>query len=144
MLRTPSTAEEIQADYGSTGLSLGPHPLVLLRSKLDQLGISTSADAYQKVNGQKAQVAGLVITRQRPASANSVTFVTLEDETGNINLVVWKRLAEKQRRELLSAHLLGAVGEVQRDGDVLHLIAHRLLDHSNLLANLTNRSRNFR
>ncbi|MEC9370866.1 MAG: OB-fold nucleic acid binding domain-containing protein, partial [Pseudomonadota bacterium] len=91
-----------------------------------------------------AQVAGLVITRQRPASANSVTFVTLEDETGNINLVVWKRLAEKQRRELLSAHLLGAVGEVQRDGDVLHLIAHRLLDHSNLLANLTSQSRNFR
>jgi len=73
-----------------------------------------------------------------------VTFVTLEDETGNINLVVWKRLAEKQRRELLGAHLLGAVGEVQRDGDVLHLIAYRLLDHSSLLANLANRSRNFR
>ena len=144
LLRTPSTAEEIQADYGSTGLSLGPHPLVLLRSELDQLGISTSAEVYQKTNGQKAQVAGLVITRQRPASANSVTFVTLEDETGNINLVVWKHLAEKQRRELLGAHLLGAVGEVQRDGDVLHLIAHRLLDHSSLLANLTNRSRNFR
>jgi len=144
LLRTPSTAEEIQADYSSTGLSLGPHPLVLLRSELDQLGISTSAEIYQKTNGQKAQVAGLVITRQRPASANSVTFVTLEDETGNINLVVWKRLAEKQRRELLGAHLLGAVGEVQRDGDVLHLIAYRLLDHSSLLANLANRSRNFR
>ena len=144
LLRTPSTAEEIQADYSSTGLSLGPHPLVLLRSELDQLGISTSAEIYQKTNGQKAQVAGLVITRQRPANANSVTFVTLEDETGNINLVVWKRLAEKQRRELLGAHLLGAVGEVQRDGDVLHLIAYRLLDHSSLLANLANRSRNFR
>ena len=144
LLRTPSTAEEIQADYSSTGLSLGPHPLVLLRSELDQLGISTSAEIYQKTNGQKAQVAGLVITRQRPASANSVTFVTLEDETGNINLVVWKHLAEKQRRELLGAHLLGAVGEVQRDGDVLHLIAYRLLDHSSLLANLANRSRNFR
>ena len=88
--------------------------------------------------------AGLVITRQRPASANSVTFVTLEDETGYVNLVVWKRVAERQRKALLASRLLGVVGEIQRESGVTHLVARQLRDYSNLVGSLVARSRDFR
>jgi error-prone DNA polymerase len=88
--------------------------------------------------------AGLVITRQRPGSAGGVIFVTLEDETGQLNLIVWQSVAERQRRVLLQAALLGVWGRVQREGEVLHVIAGRLEDHSVLLGRLRMRSRDFR
>ena len=94
--------------------------------------------------GGRVATAGLVINRQRPSSANSVTFVTLEDETEQLNLIVWKRLAERQRQTLLGARLLGVVGELQREGRVIHVIAQRLEDHSELLGGLVTRSRDFR
>ena len=144
MLRTPSPAQTMAADYASTGLTLGPHPLALLRPQLDTLGVLSSTEAQRRSHGQKARVAGLVIARQRPASANNVTFVTLEDETGSINLVIWKRLAERQRRTLLGARLLGAAGEIQREGDVLHLVAGYLEDYSAMLGGYTGQSRDFR
>jgi error-prone DNA polymerase len=94
-------------------------------------------------HGTRVRAAGLVITRQRPASASGVTFVTLEDETGYVNLVVWDRLAEQARRALLGAALLGVVGTVQKEGEVVHVVAERLFDHSALLGSLVTRSRDF-
>jgi error-prone DNA polymerase len=93
--------------------------------------------------GTRVTAAGLVITRQRPSSAAGVTFVTLEDETGYLNLVVWERLAERARKALLGAALLGVEGTVQKEGDVLHVIAERLVDYSELLGRLVTRSRDF-
>jgi len=98
----------------------------------------------QRDHGQRVRTGGLVITRQRPASAQDVTFITLEDETGHVNLVVWKALAERQRAVMLGARLLGVYGEVQREGDVVHVVARRLYDHSALLGDLAAPSRDFR
>lgn len=144
LLRSPTPAEETIADYAHLGLTLGPHPMLLLRQRLNRLGALSSRDIHVKAHGQRAQAAGIVITRQHPQSANNVTFVTLEDETGPVNLVVWGRLAERQRRELLGARLLGAIGEIQKEGEVLHLIAHQLIDYSDLLRELTISARDFR
>jgi len=93
--------------------------------------------------GQRVRTAGLVINRQRPASANNVTFVTLEDETGSVNLVVWKRIAERRRAALLGARLMEVQGQVQRESGVTHLVAEDLIDHSELLGGLVVRSRDF-
>ena len=94
-------------------------------------------------HGIQACTAGLVVTRQRPGSASGVTFVTLEDETGHVNLIVWRQVAERYRRELIGARLLGASGTLQREGDVLHLVVARLHDYSHLLGGLVTRSRDF-
>jgi error-prone DNA polymerase len=144
MLRTPNKGEETYADYVSMGLTLGTHPLALLRSQFIKLRIITSVEVYQCVPGATVQVAGLVVTRQRPSSAKQVTFVTLEDEAGSINLIVWKKVAESQQQTLAGATLLGASGVIQREGEVLHLVAKRLFDYTAMLGNLTTRSRDFR
>ena len=93
--------------------------------------------------GRIVRAAGLVVTRQRPASAAGVTFVTLEDETGYLNLIVWERLASRARSALLESQLMGVAGKVQRDGKVLHIIASELFDLSGLLGNLSITSRDF-
>ena len=90
-----------------------------------------------------ARAAGIVTGRQRPDTASGVVFVTLEDETGSVNVVVWRDLGERQRRELLGARLLGVHGILERDGEVVHLIAGRLTDHSALLGQLATASRDF-
>ena len=144
MLRTPNRAEETYADYASMGLTLGTHPLALLRPQLIKLRIITSVEVYQCAPGTMVQVAGLVITRQRPSSAKQVTFVTLEDETGSINLIVWKKVAENQQQTLAGATLLGASGVIQREGEVLHLVTKHLFDYTAMLGNLATRSRDFR
>jgi error-prone DNA polymerase len=143
LLPPPGEGGDIAADYASLGLSLRRHPLALLRERLRGLGLLCAREAQARGHGTWVRTAGIVINRQRPASANSVTFVTLEDETGYLNLVVWKRLAERQRRILLGAQLMGVVGQVQREAGVVHIIAHRLLDHSALLGGLVTRSRDF-
>ena len=89
------------------------------------------------------QVAGIVVTRQRPGSANGVNFVTLEDESGGLNLLIWADLAERQRRVLLGSQLLGVVAEIQRAEGVQHLLCRRLEDHSDLLGGLAVKSRDF-
>jgi len=94
-------------------------------------------------HGARAAVAGLVTCRQRPDTASGVVFVTLEDELGNVNVVVWARLVERQRRELLGARLLGVEGSIERDGEVVHLVARRLVDYSALLGPLSTASRDF-
>jgi error-prone DNA polymerase len=135
-LPVPTEGQEIVADYANLGLSLRRHPLALLRGQLQRRGLLTAAEATARAHGARVRTGGLVITRQRPASAQDVTFVTLEDETGHLNLVVWKLLAERQRAVLIGARLLGVHGEVQRAHGVVHIIARRLYDHSALLGGL--------
>lgn len=143
LLRAPTEAQDIAADYQSLGLTLGRHPLALLRPRLRRVAFSTAMELQEVGNGVRVRTAGIVTTRQRPASAGGVTFVTLEDETGYINLIVWRQLAERQRRVLLEARLLGVWGQLQRQGDVLHLVARRLEDLSSLLGPLQTPSRDF-
>jgi error-prone DNA polymerase len=140
-LRAPREGEEIVADYASLGLTLGRHPLALLRERLN--GFLKAEELKGKSHGSTVQVAGLVTCRQRPDTASGVIFVTLEDETGCINVVVWSALAERQRRELLGSRLLGVRGTIERDGDVVHVIARRLSDHSVLIGPLLAPARNF-
>jgi error-prone DNA polymerase len=136
LLAPPSEGSEIVADYGSLGLSLRRHPLALLRGRLAALGLLTAQQVGEVPPGARIATAGLVINRQRPAAANNVTFVTLEDETGQVNLVVWRRIAERQRGALLGSQLLAVYGEVQREAGVTHLIAEQLADYSALLGTL--------
>jgi len=142
-LVAPGEGEEIVADYASLGLTLGRHPLALLRTRLQQSRFMDSRKLQLLPHGSTARVAGLVTCRQRPDTASGVVFVTLEDESGCMNVVVWHRLVESQRAELLGARLLGVHGVVERDGDVVHLVARRLVDHSALLGPLAAPSRDF-
>lgn len=144
LLSKPSEGQDIVADYRSTGLSLGRHPLALLRERLEGYAYRLARDLPALANGQAVGVAGLVVTKQRPGTASGVTFVTLEDETGAINLVVWKALAERFRAPLLNAQLMGVRGELQIEGDVIHVVARELVDHTALLGGLSVRSRDFR
>jgi len=143
LLPAPSEREAILADYASLGLSLRRHPLALLRERLSALGLVSAADVESVPAGAQVATAGLVVTRQRPASANNVTFVTLEDETGCVNLVIWKRIAERRRRILLGASLLGVRGQVQRESGVTHVVAADLSDHSAMLGGMVVQSRDF-
>jgi error-prone DNA polymerase len=143
LLRRPTEGEDIAADYRHLGVSLGRHPLALLRDRLSAQQISTARAIAALEHGTRVRAVGLVITRQRPASASGVTFVTLEDETGYLNLVVWDKLAQRARQALLGAALLGVSGTVQKEGEVLHVVAERLFDHTALLGRLVARSRDF-
>ncbi|RZU98085.1 error-prone DNA polymerase [Spiribacter vilamensis] len=142
-LPAPSEAEDLIGDYRSLGLSLGRHPLALLRARLRQRGYRPATELAQSGHRRIARGAGLVINRQRPGAAGGVVFLTLEDETGSINVVVWKDLARRQRSLVVSARLLGVVGIWEQRGDVQHLVAGRLEDHSDLLGELQTRSRDF-
>ena len=143
MLTAPAEGQDIVADYRATGLTLGRHPLALLRARFERAGYLAAAALTSHLDGHTVKVAGIVITKQRPASASGVTFVTLEDETGQSNLVVWQTLAERQRRELLGARLMGVRGKLQVESGVKHIIAERLFDHSPMLGRLETRSRDF-
>ena len=144
LLKKPTEEQNIVADYQSTGLTLARHPMSLLRHSLDRVGCVLAEQLPTMKNGRRLQVAGIVVTKQRPGTASGVTFVTLEDETGPINAIVWKRTAEKYRPALLNARLLGVSGELQIEGKVIHVIAHRLIDHTQLLGDLSVHSRDFR
>jgi error-prone DNA polymerase len=143
-LPAPRLGEEIVGDYASTSLTLRPHPLSLLRAGLRRERLLSAAEIRTCSNGQPARACGLVVGRQRPGTASGVTFVTLEDETGNVNVIVWRDLGERQRKELLGAQLLAVYGVVQREGDVVHLLAMRLADKSERLGSLLVGSRDFR
>ncbi len=143
LLRPPTEGQAIVADYGSLGLTLRRHPLALLRARFDRLGFETAAGVQRLAHGDSVRTAGLVIMRQRPGTATGVVFVTLEDETGYVNLIVWSSLVEQQRKALLGSRLLGVVGEVQREGRVVHVLARTLEDHTRLLGRLATQSRDF-
>jgi error-prone DNA polymerase len=142
-LAPPGEAEELVADYASLGLTLGRHPLALLRPRLARMRLATAAELRGLPHGRPARAAGIVVGRQRPDTASGVIFVTLEDETGSVNVIVWRDLADRQRRELLGSRLLGVHGTLEREGEVVHLIAKRLVDHSELLGSLQTSSRDF-
>ncbi|MBI2311253.1 MAG: error-prone DNA polymerase [Betaproteobacteria bacterium] len=142
-LPAPTEGEDLVADYASLGLTLGRHPLALLRSNLKQRRLLTAVELHALPHRSSARAAGIVTCRQHPDTASGVTFLTLEDETGYVNVVVWRDLAEKQRRELLCSRLLAVDGVLEREGEVVHLIAGRLADYTGLLGSLVTRSRDF-
>jgi error-prone DNA polymerase len=142
-LPAPTEGQDIVADYASIGLTLRRHPLALLRPKLARLRMITARELLHTPTGNLVRVAGLVTCRQRPGTASGVIFITLEDETGQINVVVWRDVSEKQRRPLLAASLLGVEGILEREGEVTHLIAEHLTDYSTLIGNLDVHSRDF-
>jgi error-prone DNA polymerase len=142
-LNAPTEGDDLVADYASLGLTLGRHPVALLRPQLTRLRMVTAAELRQMPHGKLTRAAGLVIGRQRPDTASGVIFVTLEDETGMVNVVVWRSVSENQRRALLGAHLMAVHGVIERQGEVVHLVAGKLEDHSALLGRLVARSRDF-
>jgi len=146
-LLAPTEGQDIVADYETTSLTLRRHPLALLRGRFDALRLKPASFIAHARHKQPIRTTGIVTCRQRPSTASGVTFVTLEDETGTINVVVWRTTAEKYRRELLGATLLTVYGHVERiaakDVPVVHVIATRLVDHSLMLGRLTVPSRDF-
>jgi error-prone DNA polymerase len=142
-LPPPSQGESTLADYARTGLSLGPHPLQQIRARLRAARCVDSRSLHGRPHASLVRAAGLVTQRQRPQTASGVTFITLEDEFGPINVVVWSHVAERQRRIFLESSLLGVDGRWEQVDGVSHLIAHRLHDLSELLGSLDVRSRDF-
>jgi error-prone DNA polymerase len=137
-------AEEVVLDHVSTGLSLRRHPLALLRPRLRPLGWRTAAELEALEDGDPVWAAGIVVTRQQPETAGGTVFVTLEDETGPVNVIVWRAIRDRDREALLGARLLAVRGIWQRRDGVRHLVARRLVDASAWLGRLDPRSRDFR
>ncbi len=144
LLAAPSEADNMLADYRALGLTLNRHPLALLRDELRVFKVEPAAVLHGFPNGRIARASGLVTHRQRPQTAKGTMFVTLEDETGAVNVIVWPAVVEAQRQPLLAATLLTVYGQWQREGEVMHLVAMKLIDHSALLHGLVSRSRDFR
>ena len=140
VLRPMTEGREVVEDYGHVGLTLRAHPVSFLREELSRRPMVTCAEASALRDGRGCELAGLVLVRQKPGSAKGVMFITLEDETGVVNLAVWPTLFEKQRRLILSAGMLGVDGRVQREGEVVHVVAYRLLDLSEELRAVGDRS----
>jgi error-prone DNA polymerase len=132
MLKAMTDGREVVEDYGALQLSLRAHPLSFLRAELDQRKITRCADLARFKEGSRIEVSGVVLVRQRPGST-TVTFLTIEDETGIANIIIWQRHFEAQRRIIMSAAMLKVSGKVQREGDVVHVIAERLEDQTPLL-----------
>jgi error-prone DNA polymerase len=135
---------EVVEDYRSVGLSLRDHPVSFLRATLNERRITRCADLARCRDGARLTVAGIVLVRQRPGSAQGVIFVTIEDETGHANLVVWSSVFERQRRVLLSATMLACRGKLQKEGEVIHVVADEIIDLSALLRSVGDESREMR
>jgi error-prone DNA polymerase len=142
-LPPPTEGQDIVADYRKLALTLRRHPLALLRERLRRRRLATAAEIAAAPQGRIVRTAGIVIGRQRPDTASGVIFVTLEDETGATNVIVWRDVSDRQRRELLGSKLLAVFGKVERVGQVVHVLAGRLADLSPLLGALETRSRDF-
>ncbi len=143
LLRKPTESEDVVTDYAHAGLTLRTHPVGLVRAQLDKLHVKTARELAHLADGSVVKAAGLVINRQRPGTAEGVTFMTLEDETGHVNVIVWRKTAEAQRKILLGTRLMVVAGILQQQDDVTHLVAGRLEDHGHLLSGLRQRSRDF-
>jgi len=142
-LPAPSEAEDIVADYRSAGMTLRRHPLALLRTILAKQKFLPHDVMATFQDGQFARGCGIVTVRQRPGTAKGVLFITIEDETGSTNVIIWPSLVEKQRNEVLNASLLGVYGIWQTHAGVKHLVAKRLVDLSHLLGEINVHSRDF-
>ena len=138
-LRPMTAGREVVEDYGHIGLTLRDHPLTFLRQDLRRRRIVTCDEAMNARDGRWVEAAGLVLVRQRPGSAKGVMFLTMEDETGTANVVIWVKVFEKFRRVLLGASMLAVRGRIQREGEVVHLVAHELKDLSPELGSVGNR-----
>jgi error-prone DNA polymerase len=136
LLRAPTEGEGILADYRALGFTLGRHPLALLREKLRAAHVLTAQELQDEPSGSAVRVAGLVTTRQRPQTASGVTFVTLEDESGQINVIVWRQLGQQRNTVLVGAKMMEVRGELQRESGVTHVIARDLIDRSVLVGAL--------
>lgn len=143
-LRQMTDGHNVIQDYSHTGLTLREHPLAFLRKDLDKRNILTCEQAMSARDGQWVFAAGLVLVRQKPGSAKGVMFITIEDETGVANVVVWPKLFEKRRRVVLSASMMAINGRIQREGDVVHLVAQQLVDLSEDLSGLADRNTDFK
>ena len=142
-LRQMTRGHNVVEDYGHTGLTLREHPVAFLRRELRERSIITCAEAMAARDGRWVLAAGLVLVRQRPGSAKGVMFITLEDETGIANAVVWPKLFERSRRVVLGASMMAINGRIQREGDVVHLVAQQLFDLSADLLSLAERDAEF-
>ena len=142
-LLAPTEADDIFADFATVGLSLRRHPLALLRPALSALRIVSAEAVKNARHGQIIRTTGLVTCRQRPGTAKGTTFVTIEDETGCVNVVVWSHVAARQRNPLVHARLLCVAGRVERQGEVVHLIAGKLIDQTAMLGDLDFSTREF-
>jgi error-prone DNA polymerase len=136
--------EEVLWDFASTGLTLRSHPMHLLRPRLNKYKLKTSRQLRTVVSGERVRTAGIVTLRQQPGTANGTVFVSLEDEEGCTQVIVWRDVRDEQRQVLLGSRLLAVEGRWQRQGQVCNLIAERLADLSHLLGRLTTESREFR
>jgi len=147
ILAEPPVAQEVFADHRAHGVFMKAHPVSLVREPLSAFGVQPATVLRSYPDGRLARASGLVTHRQRPGTASGVVFITLEDDTGQINVIVWPQLFERYRKEVLQARLMTVFGVWQADtstgGQVMHLVARRVLDHTGLLAELHTRSRDF-
>ncbi len=142
-IRPAAEMDDLKADYAATGLTLGRHPVALIRDVLRRRRVRTAQQLLQLEHGTATRACGLVTMRQRPMTANGTIFLTLEDETGHVNVVVWQRLWKAQRSTILNASLIAVDGVMESDGEVYHLIARRVHDFGALLQGLNTRARDF-
>ena len=131
------------ADYQRVGLTLRSHPLKILRPTLRKMRLRSSEEIREARPGQLIRTTGIVINRQRPDTASGVTFATLEDESGLINVTVWRNVAERYRVELTQSRLMTVFGVIERDETTVYVVASRLVDHTQLLGDLATSSRDF-
>ena len=131
-----TTGENVVYDYRSFLLTLRQHPMALLRPELKDLGIVQAKDLATIPNGKYVRVGGLVLVRQRPGTASGVIFATLEDETGVVNVIIWPQVFEDFRKEVLGARLMTVAGRLQREHRVIHVVARRIFDRTDLLRGL--------
>ena len=133
-------SEHVIHDYATTSLSLKAHPVSFIRPQLEQLKVHSASGLEKRKNGDIVKVAGLILVRQRPGTASGICFITLEDETGTANLVVFQKFFDKYRKEIIQSKLLMVEGQLQREGEVIHVIVRRCYDYSKLLRHLTSSS----
>ena len=133
---SPTPVDDLEADFRTTGLTLGRHPVAFLRAQLRHRRVRTTKEILSLRHGAPTRACGLITMRQRPSTASGTVFLTLEDETGTLNVVVWPRVWERHRAIVLNAGLLAVDGILESDGEVHHLIAGRVHDYSELLENL--------
>jgi error-prone DNA polymerase len=132
------TCEHVVADYQTLRLSLKAHPMAFLRKSMARQGYSSARDLKHMRSGQRISMAGIVLIRQRPGTAKGVCFITIEDEVGVANLVVWSKVMKAYRKVVMGARVIDVRGTVQREGDVIHIIAHHLVDRTDALDRLSN------
>ncbi|MGX5915653.1 error-prone DNA polymerase [Aliidiomarina sp. Khilg15.8] len=142
-LSAPDAMSNMHEDYAAVGMTLGDHPIALLHKEGRLKNCKKSTDLPSLRHGQLVTVTGLVVGRQRPSTSSGVTFVTLEDETGNVNVVIWQETGRRQRQQWLHARLLEVKGTLEKHGEIIHVVAGRLTDKSTLLASTPVKSRDF-